>query len=58
MEWIKTHIGMQSVEDYSKSPADGGFVFTENQAKSLGSTGDSRVDLFFKLVRNTPEETA
>ncbi len=54
MEWIKTRLGMQSAEDYSKSPADQGFVFTENQALSLGTTGNGRVDLFFKLVRDTP----
>lgn len=28
---------------------------TENGAKSVGDTGNARVNLFFKLVRNTPE---
>lgn len=32
-------------------------TLTENGAVSLQTTGNARVDLFFKLVRNIPEET-
>ena len=32
-------------------------TYTENGAQSLATTGDERVDLFFKLVRNIPHDT-
>jgi Domain of unknown function (DUF2828) len=57
MEWFKYALGLSvTPEDLSKSPPEVGFIFTENGAKSLATTQNGRIDLFFKLLRNTSEE--